>query len=481
MKTLTFDVVIIGGGCAGMAAALSAVKENAQRVLILERASSLGGVLRQCIHNGFGLHRFKEDLTGVEYAARFIHMIAEQEITVLTDTIVLEIQKERRITAMNPTGLLKISAKSLVIATGCRERSRGALSIPGSRPAGIMSAGTAQRYMNLEGYLVGKRIVILGSGDIGLIMARQFLLEGAKVLAVVEIQPHSSGLVRNIVQCIKDFDIPLYYNTTVIRIEGSSRLTGVWLSQVDARRNPIPETERFLECDTLILSVGLIPENELSWQAGIPMDETTGGAFVDNALQTDAPGIFACGNALHVHGLVDDVTQEAELAGKNAALYAQRKQNVTSASFSVTSGKNMRGIVPQQVCATKNSAKMEETMHKTLICINCPLGCQITTTFDEQGNISVSGNRCRRGAEYAMQEVAFPMRILTGNMKVEGTKKPLSVKTDAPIPKSMLLECAAELKCHRPVPPIAIGDVIIHNILDTGANIIATQHFDIFC
>jgi len=349
MKKLDYDIAIIGGGCAGMAAALSAAAQGADRILILERSSSLGGVLRQCIHNGFGIHRFGEDLTGTEYAARFLEAVCNEKITVLTDTIVLDIQKDHELTAMNSEGLLKIHAGALIIATGCRERSRGALSIPGSRPAGIMTAGTAQRYMNLEGYLVGKKIVILGSGDIGLIMARQFVLEGAKVLAIAEIQPYSSGLTRNIVQCVEDFDIPLYYNTTVSRIVGKERLSGVYLAEVDKTGAPIPETERFLECDSLILSVGLIPENELAWQADIDMDPITGGVIVDDLFQTRVPGIFACGNALHVHDLVDFVTLESEAAGQNAARYVQWKLHSSSSLLPVQAGEGVRGIVPQQV------------------------------------------------------------------------------------------------------------------------------------
>ena len=351
MKTLQTDVAVIGGGCAGMAAAISARREGAEKVLILERSPRLGGVLRQCIHNGFGVHRFGKDLTGTEFAAAYITQTQKTGIDTLTSTIVLDVTKERTILAMNREGMLQIKAASVVIATGCRERSRGALLIPGTRPAGILSAGTAQRYMNLEGYLVGRRIVILGSGDIGLIMARQFVLEGAQVLAVAELQPYSSGLTRNIVQCVEDFEIPLYYNTTVSRIHGTERVTGVTLVHVDEKRNPLPKTEWFLPCDTLILSVGLIPENELAGQAGIPLHPATGGAVVDDAFETEASGIFACGNALHVHDLADFVTEESEWAGRNAALFALGRLIGGDIQAVVTDGIGVRGVVPQRIRA----------------------------------------------------------------------------------------------------------------------------------
>ena len=316
MNTFVYDVAVIGSGCAGMAAACAAKEKGAERVLILERSPRLGGVLRQCIHNGFGIHHFGEDLTGTEYAARLIRAVQAADIDVFTETTVLRLSKERIITAVNHTGLLRIRAGAVIVASGCRERPRGALSIPGSRPAGVMTAGTAQRLLNLEGYLPGRKIVILGSGDIGLIMARQFVLEGADVKGVIEIQPFSSGLSRNIVQCIEDFHIPLYYSTTVTRIEGARRVSGVWIAQVNDQKKPLPGTERFIECDTLILSVGLIPENELLWQSGIPLDPSTGGAIVDETFQTEVPGIFACGNALHVHDLADYVVQESRQAGE---------------------------------------------------------------------------------------------------------------------------------------------------------------------
>ena len=309
-------------------------------------------MLRQCIHNGFGIHRFGEDLTGTQYAKRLIDRVTEMVIRTKTDTIVLDVSKERVITAMSRRdGLKKYKAKAVIIATGCRERARGALLLPGSRPAGVMTAGTAQKYMNIEGYLVGKRIVILGSGDIGLIMARQFVLEGAQVIAVAEIMPYSGGLMRNIVQCLDDFDVPLYYNTTVTRIVGTKRVEGVYLANVDSERMPIASTAHFIACDTLVLSVGLIPENELAFDAGLQISSVTGGPVVDDALQTETDGIFACGNALHVHDLVDFVSIESEIAGRNAAqrISAGPLHSRSDDVIFTEEGFGVRGVVPQRI------------------------------------------------------------------------------------------------------------------------------------
>ena len=346
------DVLVIGGGSAGMSAAISAREQGIDNVLILERASYLGGVLRQCIHNGFGVHKFKEDLTGTEYAKKYVDKILEMHIPYLTDTFVLNVSKSLTATAMNSTdGLFDIQAKAIVLAMGCRERPRGALLIPGSRPAGIFNAGTAQKYLNIEGYLPGKKVVILGSGDIGLIMARQFTLEGAKVEEVVEIMPYSSGLARNISQCLNDFNIPISYNSTVIDIRGKKRVETVTVANVDKNRKPIPGTERDIACDTLLISAGLIPENELSKEAGIVISDATKGAVVDDFLQTSIPGVFACGNVLHVHDMVDYVSAEGEFAGKNAALFAQDKLLPFSHADSVpiADGEGINGTVPQYI------------------------------------------------------------------------------------------------------------------------------------
>ena len=344
------DIAVIGGGCAGLSSALAARESGAENIVIFERNPYLGGVLRQCIHNGFGIHHFGDDLTGTQYACRLTDSVAETDIRCNTDTIVLGISKDRVVAAMSrQDGLKEYAAGAVVIATGCRERSRGALLIPGSRPAGIVTAGTAQRYMNIDGYLVGKRIMILGSGDIGLIMARQFVLECAQVIAVAEVMPYSGGLMRNIVQCVEDFNIPMYYNTTVTRIAGEKRVSGVYLAEVDECRRPVLSSERFVACDTLVLSVGLIPENELAEDTGITLSPATGGPVVDDTLETTAEGIFACGNALHVHDLVDFVSMESERAGRSAALYASGHTTHYSEFVHVEDGPGVRGVVPQHI------------------------------------------------------------------------------------------------------------------------------------
>ena len=314
------DVLILGGGPAGLAAAIAAYDAGCRNLLIVERDDRLGGILNQCIHNGFGLHTFQEELTGPEYAQRFIDEVHARRIPFLLHTMALSISPDKVVTAVNPTdGCFVLQAKSIILAMGCRERPRGALNIPGFRPAGIYSAGTAQRLVNIEGRMPGRRVVILGSGDIGLIMARRLTLEGAKVLAVAEIMPYSGGLKRNIVQCLDDFGIPLYLSHTVVDVEGRERVTGVTIAEVDASRRPIPGTERHYDCDTLLLSCGLIPENELSRGLGVAMSPVTNGPLVNEQLETSIPGVFACGNVLHVHDLVDYVSQEAAVAGRAAA------------------------------------------------------------------------------------------------------------------------------------------------------------------
>ena len=348
------DLVIVGGGPAGMSAAVAAYDSGVKSILILERDAHLGGILQQCIHNGFGLHRFGEELTGPEYAWRYEQQVYERKIPYLLNTMVLDISPDKVVTATNSEeGVFQIQAKAVILAMGCRERSKGALNIAGTRPSGIFSAGTAQKYVNLKGYMPGKNVVILGSGDIGLIMARRMTLEGAKVHAVCELMPYSGGLARNIEQCLNDFGIPLRLSHTVVEIHGKERLEGVTIAKVDENRRPIPETREYIPCDTLLLSVGLIPENELSKTAGVQLDRVTSGAVVDQDRQTAVEGIFACGNVLHVHDLVDYVSEEAEIAGKSAVAYIQGLTAERTDIPLTTDGK-IRYTVPQRITQKKD-------------------------------------------------------------------------------------------------------------------------------
>lgn len=356
------ELIVIGGGPAGLAAAMAAYNEGVRDILIIERDKQLGGILNQCIHNGFGLHYFKEELTGPEYAGRFIDMIKETTIQVFLDTMVLEVSENKEVHIVNKEqGYQILQAKSIVLAMGCRERTRGAIGIPGSRPAGVYTAGTAQRYVNMEGYLVGKKVLILGSGDIGLIMARRMTLEGADVLACVEVMPYSGGLTRNIVQCLDDFDIPLYLSHTITEVRGKSRVEEVVVSQVDENRRPIPGTEQTFECDTILLSVGLIPENELSRSAGVVMDNKTSGAIVYENMETSIPGIFACGNVVHVHDLVDFVTAESTRAGVAAAqyLFQQNQLEQEADCLTIKNGNYVTYVVPQKIREDNVAKKVE--------------------------------------------------------------------------------------------------------------------------
>lgn len=404
----SYDIVIIGGGPAGLAAAVSAKKSGIESILILERDRELGGILNQCIHNGFGLHTFREELTGPEYAERFISQIKELEIEYRLNTMVMNISPGKLVTAVNrEEGMFELQAEAVILAMGCRERPRGALNIPGYRPAGIYSAGTAQRLVNMEGVLPGREVVILGSGDIGLIMARRMTLEGAEVKAVAELMPYSGGLKRNIVQCLDDYDIPLKLSHTVVDIRGKERVEGVTLAEVDGQGKPIPGTEEYYTCDTLLLSVGLVPENELSRGMGVELNPVTSGPKVNESLETSLEGVFACGNVLHVHDLVDFVSEEAAAAGRHAAAYVKNTDGgkAKGTAVKLRTGAGVRYTVPESI----HTAGMEDVLPLRFRVDRVYKNCYVSVYFDEE---RVFRRKRRIAAPGEMEEVRLEREAL---------------------------------------------------------------------
>jgi len=459
-----YDLVIVGGGSAGMAAAVSAYDKGVGSILLLEKDCCLGGILQQCIHNGFGLHEFREELSGPQYAARFAKMLSDRHVECRLNAMVLDISREKRVTfSSQEEGYQTVQAKAVVCATGCSERTRGNIAIPGSRPAGIMTAGLAQHYLNIDGYMVGRRVFILGSGDIGLIMARRLTLEGAKVLGVAEIMPFTSGLDRNIAQCLNDFNIPLYLHHTVREIVGKERVEKVVVCPVDDNLQFVEGHDMEFEVDTLLLSVGLIPNNPLLEKIGVDLHPKSRGPLVDENLMTSVRGIFACGNSLFVHDLVDFVTREGRRAGENAALYI--KGCLPSAAPA-----DIPAMMPKPA-STRTPLAPDE-----MVCIVCPRGCRIKATEASDGTLNVVGNSCPRGLEYARGEFSTPRRMITSTVAVSGSSVcRLPIITSVPVPKARIFDVMGELAKVRIAAPVALNQVVVSDILGLGVDILAAR------
>lgn len=487
------DIIVIGGGPAGLSSATSAKKAGAGSVLLIERDHVPGGILPQCIHTGFGLSEFKEELTGPEYANRWIKNATDAGVEFLTNTMVLSISREKVVTIMGlATGIVSIKAKALILAMGCREKSRGALGIPGFRPAGIYTAGCAQRLVNIEGFMPGRRIVILGSGDIGLIMARRLTLEGAKVIAVCERLDKPGGLARNVQQCLNDFDIPLILSSTILEIHGKKRVEGVTIGRISPQNTPVPGTMERIDCDTVLLSVGLIPENELSREVQIELDPSTGGPRVDEAMQTTIPGIFACGNVLKVYDLVDHVTEDAIRVGEAAARLAR------GAAVLIPSAPGTDNPQPEKSGKSTRKESSGLNIHENepkiiqsgepfreIICTVCPIGCKIRIRKSESGELIIEGNTCKRGLQYAKDEVLNPKRTLTTTvlqkLKVKEESgnvchsRMIAVRSSRPIPLEQTIRVMDLIRKTVIKKSVKEGDVILSNVQGTQADIIVTR------